>query len=80
MCVVKFACVVSHLMLPNPFHNARQEKVAFLAGGTDAEQLADLLMEKEDEVRGKDRAIEELEVAWRGAAEEAGSLKVRAAP
>lgn len=37
-----------------------QEKAAFLAGGTDAEQLADLLMEKEDEVKSLESAREGL--------------------
>lgn len=57
--------------------------MAFLAGGTDAEQLADLLMEKEEEGRAKDRTIQELEArlleaeaAWRAAQEEAEGLKV----
>lgn len=58
-----------------------QAKVEFLAGGTDGEQLADLLMEKEEEGRAKDRALEEqaarlleVEAALRAAQAEAGRL------
>lgn len=36
-----------------------QNKVEFLAGGTDGVQLADLLMEREEEGRVKDRVLEE---------------------
>ncbi len=38
-----------------------QEKVKFLAGGTTGEELAEVLMEKEEEGRGKDRHIAALE-------------------
>jgi hypothetical protein len=38
-----------------------QDKCTYLAGGTDGEQLTDVLMEKEEECRGKDRAILSLE-------------------
>lgn len=59
-----------------------QAKVEFLAGGTDGEQLADLLMEKEEEGRAKDRALEEqaarlfaVEAARRAAQEEGARLQ-----
>jgi len=35
--------------------------VKYLAGGTDGEQLADALMEKEEECRSKDRLIYDLQ-------------------
>jgi hypothetical protein len=65
------ACVLSPLYTPSCI--AQQEKVAFLAGGTDAEQLVDLLMEKEEEGRAKDRALLELQ-------HEMAALKVRCHP
>lgn len=59
-----------------------QAKVEFLGGGTDGEQLADLLMEKEEEGRAKDRALEEqaarlfaAEAALRAAQEEGARLQ-----
>jgi len=38
-----------------------QDKCTYLAGGTDGVQLTEVLMEKEEECRGKDRAILSLE-------------------
>jgi len=54
-----------------------QAKIEYLGGGADAEQLADLLMEKEQEGRDKDKAIVEMEARMVAATEEAAALKVR---
>ena len=55
------------LFLLTPSHKT-QAKVRLLAGGTDGEQLAEVLLDREEELRTKDIEIQNLTLQFQAAA------------